>query len=62
MLSLSEAMKSGRLPEFIAQEEARGLSDVDRAAFDRVITAAVKPPGSESRTYHSPSDDGSTGT
>jgi hypothetical protein len=37
MLTLSEAVKSGRLQEFIAQEEARGVSTVSKADFDRLI-------------------------
>ena len=62
MLSLSDAIKEGRIAEFINQEEARGLSDGDRASFERVIKAAVKPPQSADRTSRSPSDDGSNGT
>jgi hypothetical protein len=34
MLSLAEALKTGRLQEFIAQEEARGVGLINRAAFD----------------------------
>jgi hypothetical protein len=61
MLTLSEAIASGRLPEFIAQEEVRGVGFIDAAEFDRVIEAAVKPPQSADQTSRSPSGDGSTG-
>jgi len=59
-LSLSEAIKSGRLPEFIAQEEAAGR-DGDPRAFDRLVETAVKPLRSADRTSRSPSGDGSSG-
>lgn len=65
-ITLREALESDQLREFAAQEDARlagaGQPLVARKAFDRVISAAVKPPISEDRTSHSPSDDGSTGT
>lgn len=41
-LSLSEAVASNRLPEFIAQEEARGVGPIERAVLDAVLTASVK--------------------
>ncbi len=47
-LSLSRALQERRLDEFVAHEEARGIA-ADRAAFDGVIKAAVKPPGSNPR-------------
>lgn len=31
MLSLAEAIKSGRIEEFIAQEEARGIGSIERS-------------------------------
>lgn len=61
MLTLAEAVKSGRLQEFIAQEEARGVEAGTRKDFDRLIGAAVKPPREEDRTSRSASADGSTG-
>lgn len=61
MLTLAEAMKSGRLSEFIAQEEARGIGPSDRADFDALMAALVKAPQSEDQTSHSPSGDSSTG-
>jgi hypothetical protein len=42
-LTLSEAQKTGRLADFAAQEEARGIGPADRddfkSALGRVITA-----------------------
>jgi hypothetical protein len=44
-LTLQEALKSGRLPEFIAQEETRDLNG-HRDAFASLIESAVKLPQS----------------
>lgn len=60
-LSLSEAIKTGQLQAFIAQEEARGIGPGDRRALDAAIKAAVTPRRSADQTSHSPSGDGSTG-
>jgi hypothetical protein len=62
MLSLSEAVKIGRLDEFIAQEEARGIGPIDRADFDAALAKMVKAPQSKNRTSHSASRDGSNET
>jgi hypothetical protein len=62
MLSLAEAKKTGRLQEFIAQEETRGIGPIERADFDAAIAALVKAPQSKSRTSRSASRDGSTET
>jgi hypothetical protein len=61
MLTLLEAVKTGRLQDFIAQEEARGVGSIDRAEFDRLLGKAVKAPQSKDQTSRSPSRDGSTG-
>jgi hypothetical protein len=61
MLSLSEAVKSKRLQEFIAQEEARGVGSIDRAEFDLLLAKAVKSPQSKDQTSRSPLPDDSTG-
>ena len=61
MLTLSVAIKSGQLQEFIAQEEARGVGSIDRAEFDRLLVKAVKAPQSKNQTSRSPLPDGSTG-
>ncbi len=60
-LSLSEAQRLGRIDEFIAQEEARGPGQVDRAELDRTLATILKAPRSKDQTSRSPSRDGSTG-
>jgi hypothetical protein len=61
MISLAEAVKTGRLDEFVAQEEARGVGPIERGAFGILLGKAVKAPQSEDQTSRSPSRDGSTG-
>jgi len=61
MLTLSKAVKSGRLQEFVAQEEARGIGPVGRQELDRHIAELVKAPQSKDQTSRSASVDGSTG-
>jgi hypothetical protein len=61
MLSLSEALKSGRLQDFVAQEEARGIGPIDRAKFDALLKKAATAPQSKDQTSHSAYGDGSTG-
>lgn len=60
-LSLASALKNGRLKEFIAQEEARGVGPANQADFDAALAAIVKRPQSEDQTSRSPSRAGSTG-
>ncbi len=60
-LGLSDALKNGRLLEFIAQEEARGIGPIEREELDTLTAALIKVPQSEDQTSHSPSGDGSTG-
>ena len=62
MLSLSEAIKLGRLEEFIAQAERDGVGPANEADFDRAVRRLATQRQSEGRTSRSPSDDGSTGT
>lgn len=47
MLTLAEAIKTQRLKEFIAQEEARGIEPVDRAELDRALELLIKSPPPE---------------
>ena len=61
MLTLAEAIKNGRLQDFIAQEETRGIGPVGRAELDLAIAALIKAPQSEDQTSRSPSGGGSTG-
>lgn len=60
-LTLSEAVKNGRLQEFIAQEEARGIGPANEADVLKAIERLAKPPQSKDRTSRSPSRDGSSG-
>ena len=62
MLTLSEAVKSGRLQDFIAQEETRGVGPIDREEFEAWTAALIKAPRSENQTSRSASGDGSSGT
>ena len=62
MLSLSDALKHGKIEEFIAQEEARGIGPIDRADFGAAVAKLVKAPQSKGRTSRSASRDGSNGT
>ena len=62
MLTLSEAIKTWRLQDFIDQEEARGVGPVDRAELDNALSKVIKAPRSKDQTSHSPSRDGSTET
>ena len=42
-LSLAKVLKTGRLQDFVAQEEARGVEMADRDEFDAAVGAVVKP-------------------
>jgi hypothetical protein len=61
MITLTGAIKNGRLADFIAQEEARGVGSIDRAEFCRLLGKAVKAPQSKDQTSRSLLSDGSTG-
>lgn len=60
-LTLTEALRSGRLADFVAQQEAEGIGPVDEAELLGAIEATVKPRRSKDRTSHSVSRNGSTG-
>ncbi len=62
LLTLKNAIETGRLHEFVAQEEARGVGPADPRALDALVVKAAKAPQSEDQASHSPSGDGSTGT
>lgn len=61
MLSLSAALKSGKLQEFIVQEEARGAGPAELAKLDAALVEVIRSPQSGDRTSRSASRDGSTG-
>ena len=44
MLTLSEAIKTGRLEDFIRQEEARSAGPVDRSELDAALERVIKSP------------------
>lgn len=54
MLTLSEALRTDRLAEFIRQEEARGIGPVARKKIDdavkRIATTPLKSKGRTSRS------------
>ncbi len=55
MLSLSEAIRTGRVSEFVAQEQERGVGPASLADLDRALTAVIKPRQSEDQTSRSSS-------
>ncbi len=61
MLSLSKARKEGKLQEFIAQEEARGVGPISEAEFDATASVVIRTPQSADQTSDSPRRDGSRG-
>jgi hypothetical protein len=61
MLTLSNAIKAGKIKEFIAQEEARRIGPAERAELDETIKRlATTPLKSKGRASRSASADGST--
>ena len=60
-LSLTEAVKTGRLKEFIAQEEARGVSPADLKEFQELSARLIKDTPQEDRTSRSHGRGGSNG-
>lgn len=62
MLTLTEAVKTGKIAEFVKQEEARGIGPVNRKELDAEIARlATTPLKSKDRTSRSSSAGGSTG-
>ena len=61
-LTLKKALKSDRLADFIAQEDARGVAPADKADFEAALRAIARPPRSEDRTSRSHGRGGSGGT
>jgi len=60
-LSLSEAQVSGRLEEFVFQEEARGIGPADPRRLDEALSRLIKVEKSANQTSRSASSDGLTG-
>lgn len=61
MITLSEALKSGRLAEFITQEEGRGVGRADQSELDAAIKLMATDTQPEDRTLRSHGRDGSNG-
>ena len=61
MLTLAEARKTGRLSEFIAQEQSRGVPSVDASDFESLASIVVKAQKQQDQTSGSPVRGGSSG-
>lgn len=60
-MSLQDAIKDGRLEDFIAQEEARGVGPISEAEFDNTASTVIRTPPQYDQTSGSPLRDGSRG-
>ncbi len=58
-LTLSEALKTGRLQEFIDQQEASGVGPVDSGEIDEALTRVITSPAGSRRASRSPDRGGS---
>ena len=61
MLSLTEAIKIGKVSEFIQQEQERGVGPISETEFNDTASLVVKTPQSDDQTSRSPRRDGSRG-
>lgn len=61
MLTLSEAIKTRKIQEFIAQEEARGVAPADLKEFQNLADRLIKDTPQEDRTSRSRVRGGSSG-
>lgn len=61
-LSLAEAQASGRLDDFVSQEERREVGPAATVDLDAALSRLIKSEKSEDRTLRSASSDGSSGT
>ncbi len=62
MLTLTEALRTGRISEFVRQEERRGIGPADRKKLDATIKKlATTPVKAAGQTSRSASRDGSNG-
>lgn len=58
-LSLSEAVRGGRLEEFAKQEELRGVGPVGEGELHSMLSKVIKAPRSKRQTSRSASRGGS---
>lgn len=42
MLKLNQAIRENRLPEFITQEEARGIGPIDKADYETALSSVIR--------------------
>jgi hypothetical protein len=61
-ITLRQAMESGLLPDFVAQEEARGIGPVASKELDTALSRLIKAGKSADRTSRSSLPGDSTGT
>jgi len=61
MLSLTEAIQSGKVSEFIQQEQERGVGPISEAEFNETASQVIKTPQSDDQTSRSPRRDGLRG-
>ena len=61
MLSLSDALRAGKLENFIAQEEARGVGPIVEADFDDLAAKVIRTSPPADQTSHSLPAGGSPG-
>ena len=59
-LTLRKAQETGRVADFIRQEEARGVKPVKGSDLDRALELVIKPRQSADRTSGSRGRGGST--
>lgn len=59
VLSLKNALATGRLEAFVAQEEARGVTSIEAAEFENTASIVIKTPLQDDQTSDSPRHDGS---
>lgn len=61
MINLVEAFKTGRLSEFIAEQEAHGVEKISKKQFDAIVKKAIKARPPQGQTLGSPVRGGSNG-
>ncbi len=61
-LTLREAQETGRLRDFIRQEERRGTGSADASDLESALARIIKSPRSTDRTSRSRGRGGSGGT
>ncbi len=60
-LTLTDAIKTGKLQEFVDEQEKRGVGPLEISKFDEAIQKIVKPQPPERQTSRSQGGDGSRG-